>query len=120
MTAPRKLTRADWARDPERWHGRFEGRALGTDVTVLFFSSDTVGAGAKLHWHPYDEVFIVTEGRVRYHVDDATIDAEAGDVVLAPARSLHRFENLGPGRLSTTDIHLNDRVIQHDVEEEGS
>lgn len=116
MPKPAKLTRADWARHPEFWHGRFEGGTLGTGVSVLFFSSDEIGAGPRLHWHPYDEVFIVTEGRVRYHVDGTAIEAGAGDVVLAPAGTHHRFENLGPGRLSTTDIHVNDRVIQHDLE----
>ena len=114
--AARKLTRGDWARDPELWRGRFEGRDLGTGVTVLFFSDDRVGAGPVLHTHPYDEVFVVRAGRGLWYLGDETMEAEAGDIVLAPAGTPHRFENLGPGRLESIDIHLSDRVIQTDLE----
>ncbi|MBX9460180.1 MAG: cupin domain-containing protein [Brevundimonas sp.] len=49
--------------------------------------------------HPYDETFIVIEGRARFFVGETTLEAAAGDVVLGPAGVPHRFENLGPGRL---------------------
>lgn len=111
----RLLRRADWARDALLWKGRVEGRDLGTGVTLLFFSTDAPGAGAVWHVHPYDEVFIVREGRVRYTIGDTRIEAEAGDVLLAPAGVPHKFANLGPGRLETTDIHLSDRLIQTDL-----
>lgn len=110
-----KLTRADWAQDPRHWKGRFEGRDLGTDVTVLFFSSDTIGAGPGLHRHPYDEVFILRTGRARFTLGDDMVDAEAGDILVAPAGVAHRFENLGPARLETTDIHLSAEWIQEDL-----
>ena len=60
-----RLERSAWARDDEIWRGRFEGKDIGADVTVLFFSSDEIGAGPVLHVHPYDEVFIVRTGRAR-------------------------------------------------------
>jgi len=41
-------------------------------VTVLFFSSDEVGSGLVLHFHPYDEVFIVRQGRARFTIGDDT------------------------------------------------
>lgn len=116
MRKAKKLTRKDWARDPVLWKGRFEGIDLGTDLTVLFVSTDTVGDGPKLHTHPYDEVFIVRQGHVRYWVGDDVIDAGPGDVLLGPAEVPHKFENLGPGRLETTDIHLSPRWIQTDLE----
>lgn len=112
----RRLTRADWAGDPVQWHGRFEGAALGTGVTVLFFSSDRTGAGPVLHTHPYDEVFIVREGRARFTLGDETLEAGAGDILCASAETPHRFENLGPGRLETTDIHLSPTLIQTDLD----
>lgn len=111
-----KLTRKDWARDPVEWKGRFEGVALGTEITVLFFSSDVIGSGPVLHRHPYDEVFIIRQGRARFTVGDETTEAEAGDVLLAPAGVPHKFENLGPGRLESTDIHLNPVQIQENLE----
>lgn len=114
---PVKLTRADWARDPELWRGRFEGKGIGTGVTVLFFASEKVGAGPVLHVHPYDEVFIVRQGRALFTIGDEKIEAAAGDILLGPAEVPHKFENLGPGLLETTDIHLSDRWIQTDLDD---
>lgn len=111
-----KLQRSDWARHHAQWSGRFEGQSIGTDVTVLFFSNDRVGAGPVLHRHPYDEVFIVRQGHARFFIGDETVEAEAGDILLAPAGTLHKFENIGPGRLETTDIHVSPKHIQEDLE----
>ena len=114
---PALVKRSEWAREEDQWVGRFEGHSVGTNVTVLFFSSDTIGNGPPLHVHPYDEVFIVRQGRARFTVGDGTIDAEAGQIVFGPANVPHKFVNLGPGRLETTDIHLNDRFVQTVIEE---
>jgi mannose-6-phosphate isomerase-like protein (cupin superfamily) len=111
-----RLERADWARDPAEWRGRFEGKAIGTGVTVLFFSDARIGAGPVLHRHPYDEVFIVREGRARFTIGDEIVEAVAGEILLAPAGTPHKFENLGPGRLETTDIHVSPEYIQEDLE----
>lgn len=81
------------------WRGVVEGAALGGALTVLMYGTDTVGAGPRLHVHPYDETFIVIEGRARFFICDPTLYAAAGDVLLGPAGVPHRFENLGPGRL---------------------
>lgn len=113
---PARLTRADWARRPDAWSGRVEGATLGTGVSVIFFTTDEVGGGPRLHRHPYDEVFIVREGRALFTVGDTQMEAAAGDVVFGPATVPHRFVNLGPGRLETTDIHLNDRIVQEDLD----
>lgn len=116
MTKPTLIKRADWAREADQWVGKFEGADVGTGVTVLFFSSDKIGAGPPLHVHPYDEVFIIRQGHARFTVGDETIDAKAGEILFGPANIPHKFENLGPGRLETTDIHLSDRAIQTDLE----
>ena len=75
---PVVLHRADWARDPRLWRGRFEGKDVGTGVTVLFYATEEVGKGAVWHVHPYDEVFIVRTGRARYKIGDEPIDKDAG------------------------------------------
>jgi mannose-6-phosphate isomerase-like protein (cupin superfamily) len=100
------------------WRGSVEGIALGGQVTVLAYGTDTVGAGPRLHVHPYDETFIVVQGRARFFVGETTIDAGAGEIVLGPAGIPHRFENLGPGRLQTVDIHHSPRWIQTDLDQE--
>lgn len=100
------------------WRGSVPGLTLGGQNTVLTYGTDTVGAGPRLHVHPYDETFIVTEGRARFFVGEAMLDAEAGDVVFGPAGVPHRFENLGPGRLQTIDIHHSPEWIQTDLDED--
>ena len=98
------------------WRGSVEGLALGGEVTVLAYGTDTPGAGPRLHVHPYDETFIVVEGRARFFVGEAVIEAGAGEIVFGPAGIPHRFENLGPGRLQTIDLHHSPRWIQTDLD----
>ena len=98
------------------WRGVVPGRALGTGVTVLAYGTDTVGDGPRLHVHPYDETFVVLAGRARFTVGGTVIEAAAGETVLGPAGLPHRFENLGPGRLQTLDVHHSPEWIQTDLE----
>ena len=110
---PKILSRADWATHPDLfWKGHVEGQTLGTSVTVLFYATEEVGGGPKWHVHPYDEIFIIREGRTLFTVGEERFECEKGQVVLGPAGVPHKFVNLGPGRLETTDIHVNDRWIQ--------
>lgn len=110
---PRVLNRSDWATHPDLfWKGHVEGQTLGTSVTILFYSTEEVGVGPKWHVHPYDEIFVIREGRALFTVGDQKFECEAGQVVFGPAGVPHKFVNLGPGRLETTDIHVNDRWIQ--------
>jgi mannose-6-phosphate isomerase-like protein (cupin superfamily) len=78
---PTKATLFDPA-DGGPWRGSIEGLALAGQITVLAYGTDTVGAGPRLHVHPYDETFILIEGRARFFVGDATFDAAKGEVVL--------------------------------------
>jgi mannose-6-phosphate isomerase-like protein (cupin superfamily) len=96
--------------------GSVNGEILATQITVLAYGNDEAGLGPKLHVHPYDEVFVIQQGRARFFVGDQVIDAEAGETVLGPAGVPHKFVNLGPGRLQTLDIHLSPRWIQTDLE----
>jgi mannose-6-phosphate isomerase-like protein (cupin superfamily) len=98
------------------YRGSVNGEALATQITVLTYGNDEPGTGPGLHVHPYDEVFVVQQGRARFFVGDQTLDAEAGETVLGPAGLPHRFINLGPGRLQTLDIHLSPRWIQTNLE----
>ena len=55
---PRLLQRSDWASHPTLWKGHVEGIALGTNVTILFYSTEEVGRGPLWHVHPYDEIHL--------------------------------------------------------------
>ena len=98
------------------WRGFVNGTDLGGDVTVLTFGTDRLGDGPRLHVHPYDETFVIVRGHARFQVGEEVIEAVAGQVVLAPAGVPHKFENLGPGRLQTIDIHHSPHWIQTDLE----
>lgn len=117
---PRKpihLKRDDWATKENLWHGRFEGKDIGTGVTVLFFATEEVGHGPRWHVHPYDEIFIIRTGRALFTIGDEKIEATEGQILLGPADVPHKYVNLGPGLLESTDIHVSDRWIQTDLDD---
>lgn len=94
------------------WRGHVLGETLQGETTILAYGTDEIGGGPPLHAHPYDEVFVIVEGRARFYVGDQIVEAEAGDVVLGPKGVPHRFENIGPARLQTIDIHHGPRWYQ--------
>jgi len=114
-TEPTKVAASEWQNPGERLRGLLEGQTLKSNVTLIRFVTDVVGDGPTLHVHPYDEIFTITEGRARFTVGDKIIDAEAGDVVLGPANVPHGYQNLGPGRLDSLDIHLSPEWIQYNL-----
>ncbi len=75
------------------------------------------GSGPSLHQHPYEEVFIVQEGRATYVLGDEERVVEAGEIVVAPANTPHRFVNSGDGPLRQVDIHASPRFIAEWLEE---
>lgn len=112
---PVRIPQADWTSGKDFWHGHVTGERLGTGVTVLFYATEETGIGPRWHVHPYDEVFVLREGRALFTIGDEKFEAVTGDVLFGPANVPHKFVNLGPGRLSTMDIHLSDRWIQTDL-----
>jgi len=114
---PIVLRRSDWGLQDDPWRGVLEGKSLETGVTVLFYATANVGEGPRWHVHPYDELFVVRNGRALFTVGDTKIEAETGDVLLGPANIPHKYHNLGPGRLETTDIHVSDRWIQANLDD---
>jgi mannose-6-phosphate isomerase-like protein (cupin superfamily) len=83
---------------------RFDGHEHGAGVS-FFLSRNRPGSGPELHRHPYEEMFIVEDGNVRFTVGDETIDATAGDIVVVPAETPHKFVNAGTEPLRQINIH---------------
>ena len=81
-----------------------EGARYGIG-TSIFQSEIVPGSGPPAHSHPYTELFVVHAGHGRFEVDDVTIEAEAGDIVIVPSGAWHAFESLGEGPLRQTAIH---------------
>jgi mannose-6-phosphate isomerase-like protein (cupin superfamily) len=75
------------------------------------------GSGPKLHRHPYEEVFVIQQGRVTFTAGDETIEATGGQVVVVPAGSAHKFTNTGTGRLRQVDIQASERFVTEWLED---
>jgi len=84
---------------------RFIGAHHGGLPISLFLVDDGPGAGPLLHRHPYPEVFVVHAGQARFEIDEIRVTATAGDILIAPAMSAHRFTNTGEAQLRVTAIH---------------
>jgi mannose-6-phosphate isomerase-like protein (cupin superfamily) len=99
---------------------KFKGYRYG-DVDVSFFLVDTPpGTSPVLHTHPYEEIFVMLEGVADREGGVATIEATAGQILVAPAGVPHTFVNPGSGPLRQVDIHPSDRVLQTDIPEDGT
>ena len=88
----------------------FEGKEYGAGLTLILVNVET-GHGPNLHRHPYEEIFVVHAGTGRFFVDDLEVQGTAGDIVIAPAGTAHRFINSGSDRLHLTAIHHNANFI---------
>ena len=94
-----------------------EGYLYGEVRACLIFFDGPPGSGPKLHRHPYAEIFVVQDGQATFTVGDATIDTRAGQILIAPAGTPHKFVNSGSGRLRQLDIHTNDRFVTEWLED---
>jgi mannose-6-phosphate isomerase-like protein (cupin superfamily) len=83
---------------------RFDGHEHGASVS-FFISHNPPGSGPDLHRHPYEETFIVQGGSASFTVGGKTIEATAGEIVVVPARTPHKFISCGTGRLRQISIH---------------
>jgi mannose-6-phosphate isomerase-like protein (cupin superfamily) len=95
---------------------RFEGADLGAGVSG-FVSRAKPGDGPELHRHPYEETFILEEGRATFTVDGETVELDAGQMLVAPAGAAHKFVNSGDGPLTMVTIHPSPRMEQEDLPE---
>jgi len=88
---------------------QFDGHAHGVGVS-FFITRNLPGTGPGLHKHPYEETFIILEGQGRYTVGDGEVEAGAGEIVVVPAETPHKFVNIGDGRLRSVNIHPRERM----------
>lgn len=56
------------------------------------------------------ETFVLQAGRARFQLGDRSIDAAAGEVVVVPPATAHRFRALGPERLRLVSVHAAARM----------
>ena len=109
---PAHIAASEWQTEGRVLRGLLEGKTLNTGISLIRYVTDVIGEGPTLHVHPYDEIFVITEGNARFTVGEQTLDATTGDIVFGPANIPHGYQNLGPGRLDTLDIHVSPEWIQ--------
>jgi quercetin dioxygenase-like cupin family protein len=109
------LNRDDLTRDGSTFE--FEG-FLYNDTAVSFIWVDMPpGDSIRLHQHPYKEIFIMQEGVSTFTVGAETLEGRAGQVVIVPANTPHKFMNSGDTQLKQIDIHLSSHYITHWLED---
>jgi len=57
------------------------------------------------------KTFIIRSGTGLFTLGDQKITAAAGQILVAPPNTPHKFTNVGPGPLETIDIHANGKFI---------
>jgi mannose-6-phosphate isomerase-like protein (cupin superfamily) len=68
------------------------------------------GSGPRPHKHAYSETFLLQAGRARFELGGESVEAAAGDVVVAPPDMPHRFEAIGTEPLHMVTIHAAPRM----------
>jgi quercetin dioxygenase-like cupin family protein len=94
---------------PESGQADFEGADYGSEVS-FFVVHMPAGEGPPMHTHPYSETFVVQAGRAHFEVGDRSVEAAAGDVVVAPPGTPHAFKAVGPAALGMVNIHAAPRM----------
>jgi len=106
------IDRRDGGVGGEAWAENFEGKDYGgAGISVILESTETVGSGPRLHQHPYPETFIIRRGRALFTIGDRELIGSAGQILIAPANTPHKFSVLGPERFESVNIHANDEFI---------
>jgi mannose-6-phosphate isomerase-like protein (cupin superfamily) len=81
----------------------FRKTAADTDGELLAIDLELTPDGhvPGMHVHPIqEERFEVTEGTMRFKMGREKVTAKAGDVVVVPPGTRHKFENAGDGKAS--------------------
>jgi quercetin dioxygenase-like cupin family protein len=90
--------------------GTLKGIDHGATISLILDHSEP-GQGPRLHRHPYDETWVVVEGRLTFQAGDDGIKAGPGDIVIVPPGVAHKFTNDGPGPSRLVCIHANPTMV---------
>jgi quercetin dioxygenase-like cupin family protein len=94
----------------------FVGRDHGANVS-FFVVSCGLGQGPQQHRHPYEETFVVLEGKSTFWVGEETFDVEAGSIIVAPAGVVHSFKGAVDGVTRQVNIHPVPEMVTEWVDE---
>ncbi len=89
----------------------FQGYQYDITAISLIWVDMPPGDGVRLHQHPYQEVFVIQEGRATFTIGSTSVEAKAGQIIIVPGGVPHKFVNSGDQQLRQVDIHLNKQFI---------
>jgi mannose-6-phosphate isomerase-like protein (cupin superfamily) len=75
------------------------------------------GGRIRLPKQPYQEIFIIQEGKAIFTVGSRTLEAHAGQIMLVPADVPHKFINLSDRPLKQIDIHVSRQFLTDCLED---
>ncbi|KRF40890.1 cupin domain-containing protein [Terrabacter sp. Soil810] len=104
------ISRADGREDGEEWTENYEELPGGAGISIILESTTEEGVGPRLHRHPYAETFVIRRGSATFTVGTDEVVAHAGQVLVVPAETPHRFRT-GPDGYEAVHIHANDRFV---------
>src|SRR5512132_3381584 len=84
----------------------FEGIHQNTEISFIWVDM-LPGGHVRLHKHPYKEIFIIQEGTSTFTIGSTTLEAHAGQIIIVPADTPHKFMNSSDRQLRQIDIHVN-------------
>jgi quercetin dioxygenase-like cupin family protein len=84
-----------------------EDEGMWLDHVEVHLVTHPSGQVKEVHTHdpPQDHVIVMRSGRMRWTVEDQSLDAGPGDVIVTPAGTPHAYEVLGdePARVVCID-----------------
>ena len=104
------ISRTDGREDGEDWTENYENLPGGAGISIILESTTQEGVGPRLHRHPYAETFIIRRGSAIFTVGTDEVVGHAGQVLVVPAETPHRFRT-GPDGYEAVHIHANDRFV---------
>jgi len=97
----------------------FDRARSGTHHIALAQGELRPGARLFLHYHEFEEVVFITEGRGVVVIDGVETPVQAGDAILVPSRSVHTMKNAQTESvIRFISAYASNEVIRFPVEEE--
>ncbi len=112
MTSAHELvvSRGDGRNDGDDWTENFQNLPGAAGISIILESRAQSGEGPRLHKHPYAETFIIKRGSATFTIGSEELVAHAGQVLVAPAETPHKFVT-GPGGYEAVHIHASPRFM---------
>lgn len=71
-------------------------RGFRSDGVMVTYNYLQPGCKGSPHSHPFDQIFMVIQGRVTLHVEEQTFDCKPGTVVRIPPHYVHYVDPPSP------------------------